>query len=95
MPNHLNPDGSVREDALPDDLWAANERAQARALAVVRCGLCDDDGYRELAVCDHVDHTEAARRGMAKVREVLNRKPTPSGLDEFHPDTTHNPDGAA
>lgn len=55
-----------------------------RALAVVDCGLCDDDGYRGTVVCDHVDHTGAAQRGMAKVRQILTQKPrrdtdTPNG----------------
>lgn len=41
------------------------------ALRIVNCGLCDDDGYRGSRVCDHIDHEPAAKRGMAKVREML------------------------
>lgn len=42
---------------------------------VVNCTLCDDDGYTaSRRVCDHVDHTAAAKRGAAKVREVLAAK---------------------
>lgn len=53
----------------PDDLWAAEDRARA----IVECQLCDDDGYRNRShVCDHVDRTETAARGIAKAREVLD-----------------------
>ena len=62
MPSHLNDDGTVALD--PDD-------AQARALAIVNCGLCDDDGYRGGSVCDHVDHSAAARRGMDAIRAQM------------------------
>lgn len=51
----------------PDDLWAAEQRAQA----VVNCGMCDDDGYRGVYVCDHVDHSATSERGSALVREAL------------------------
>lgn len=46
---------------------------ESRALAVANCGLCDDDGYRGMRVCDHVDHAPAAERGMAAVRAALER----------------------
>ncbi|MGQ9348924.1 hypothetical protein [Mycolicibacterium gilvum] len=55
----------------PDDVWAAGQR---RKYAIVNCGMCDDDGYAGLRVCDHIDHTEAARRGMEKVRAALGLK---------------------
>lgn len=64
----LDEDGRVILD-VPDREWAA----QVRAMAVVACELCDDDGYRGGTVCDHEDHTEAAKRGMALVREALKR----------------------
>ncbi|MGK2904511.1 MAG: hypothetical protein ACSLE7_16905 [Mycobacterium sp.] len=36
------------------------------------CELCDPDGYRpNRLVCDHIDRTESARRGMALIRDVL------------------------
>lgn len=44
---------------------------QGRAQDVARCRLCDDDGYRGGMVCDHEDHTAAARRGMDMVREAM------------------------
>lgn len=61
MPSHLNDDGTV---ALDDD-------PQARALAIVHCGLCDDDGYRGGSVCDHVDHVSTTERGRALVKAEL------------------------
>lgn len=61
---NLDENGFVAE---PDREWAA----QQRALRVVECGWCDDDGYRGSVVCDHVDHSEAAKRGIARVREVM------------------------
>ena len=38
---------------------------------VRRCPLCDAKGYRGSIVCDHIDHTPAARRGMIQVRLAL------------------------
>lgn len=62
--SHLDENGFVAE---PDAEWAA----QQRAMLIVDCGLCDDDGYRVATVCDHEDHTEAAKRGMAQVRAAM------------------------
>ena len=56
------------DDAMPDDVWSAQH---SRALAVVNCGLCDDEGYRGGVVCDHVDRSEVHRRGIARCRAVL------------------------
>lgn len=50
------------------------DRPRYDPAAIVECELCDDDGYRGLAVCDHIDHTEAAKRGIAKVRAALAHK---------------------
>lgn len=58
MPN-LDENGFVRADP------------RAKALAIVNCDLCDDDGYRGGQVCDHIDHREAAKRGMAMVRKAM------------------------
>lgn len=44
------------------------------SIRIANCDLCDDDGYAGLRVCDHVDHTAAAARGMEKVRAVLDKK---------------------
>jgi hypothetical protein len=40
-------------------------------MAIVDCQLCDDDGYRNGVVCDHVDRIGVAEAGMAKVRAAL------------------------
>jgi hypothetical protein len=45
-------------------------------LAIDNCSLCDHDGYRPNgAVCDHIDRTDIARRGMEKVRAALAKLP--------------------
>jgi hypothetical protein len=41
---------------------------------IAHCGLCDDDGYRNNRVCDHVDRTEITKRGIAKVLSALKGK---------------------
>ena len=46
----------------------------AMAMAVVECGLCDDDGYRGTVVCDHVDRSEVLARGLVKVSAVLRKQ---------------------
>lgn len=48
--------------------------ALAAERAIAGCGLCNDDGYRGSTVCDHIDHTEAAKRGMALVRATMGWK---------------------
>lgn len=53
------------------------EQAQLRAQAIANCGLCDQDGYRRLTVCDHTDHTPAAKRGMAQIRAAMGWNPPP------------------
>jgi len=50
----------------PDDIWAA------RAMAIVNCPLCDDEGYRGTVVCDHVDYAAIAERNRPKVQAVLD-----------------------
>lgn len=70
MPDRYGTPDDELVDSMPDDVWSA---AQRRALAIVDCGLCDDDGYRNHRVCDHRDYTAAARRGMAKVRAALRK----------------------
>lgn len=62
MPDsHLDDDGFVVLD----------NPAEIRAQEIARCGLCDVDGYIGGTVCDHIDHRQAARRGMELVREAL------------------------
>lgn len=65
MPD-LNPDGTVNLDP---ELPAHRDPA-----AIAHCGLCDDDGRRGAIVCDHVDRTDTARRGIAACREALAHK---------------------
>lgn len=53
--------------AMPDDVWAAEHRA----MAIVECELCDDDGYRGSAVCDHIDHYAETQHGRALAQAEL------------------------
>jgi hypothetical protein len=48
--------------------------ALAAERAIAGCDLCDDDGYRGGAVCDHIDHSHAAKRGMALIRATMGWK---------------------
>jgi hypothetical protein len=50
--------------------------AQAKAIAVANCDLCDDNGYAGSAVpCDHdPEAAERAARGRARVAAALARK---------------------
>lgn len=68
------PDRYGEEDQpidMPDVEWSAYQRHLVEAMAVVNCHLCDDDGYHGSRVCDHVDRTETAKRGTAKVRAAM------------------------
>lgn len=58
----------------PAQLWEAQQARQARAnraQAITDCQLCDSDGYRGTRVCDHQDHTPAAKRGMDEIRAKM------------------------
>ena len=60
----LNPDGTVNLDAI------------APAQTIVDCGLCDDDGYRGLVLCDHVERDTSHGRALAKAElaKIQQRK---------------------
>ncbi|WP_166905942.1 hypothetical protein [Mycobacterium sp. DL440] len=58
----------------PAELWEAQQARDARtnrAAAIQACEMCDPDGYRGTQVCDHQDHTETARRGIAQIRAKM------------------------
>lgn len=57
----LNPDGTVNLDAIDP------------VQAIVDCGLCDDDGYRGLVLCDHVDHVSESAHGRALAKAELEK----------------------
>ncbi|MGB0971696.1 MAG: hypothetical protein ACPGVG_12145 [Mycobacterium sp.] len=65
----LDDDGRVLLDPEPDP-----DTAHLDPAAVVACPTCDDDGYRNGLICDHEDHEPAARRGKARIDEILARK---------------------
>jgi hypothetical protein len=56
-------------EPVPDDIWAA----EARAMAIVNCDMCDDEGYRGVYVCDHIDHAAETEHGRALVKAELER----------------------
>ena len=60
----LNPDGTVNLDAIDP------------AQAIVDCGLCDDDGYRGLVLCDHVERDTSHGRALAReaIEQIQQRK---------------------
>lgn len=71
------PDETPATDATPDpdtDPWA---EAHARQHAIDNCNLCNTDGYRGTTVCDHTDHTQAAKRGIAHIRAIMGWQPPP------------------
>lgn len=48
--------------------------AVARAMAIVECDQCDDDGYAGTTVCNHrTDQADTNARGIAAVRAVLRK----------------------
>lgn len=61
------------------------EQAQLRAQAIANCGLCDQDGYRRLTVCDHTDHAPAAKHGMAQIRAAMGWNPPHHNPPNHHP----------
>ncbi|MGV8874843.1 MAG: hypothetical protein ACOH2Q_20100 [Rhodococcus sp. (in: high G+C Gram-positive bacteria)] len=64
-----------RVEARSNDLRAA---AEARAMAIVSCEICDDDGYDGTAVCAHDPNSaERARRGIEAARAAIGKKPEP------------------
>lgn len=61
----------------------ARAAAEARALAIARCQLCDADGYAGRVLCDHdPDSAARAARGAAAARAALpKREPRPAADD--------------
>lgn len=49
------------------------EAGTAAASAINACPLCDDEGTRRGLVCDHQDHSAAAKRGKALCLEALRK----------------------
>jgi hypothetical protein len=68
------------QDFPGDGSDSARAAAQARALAIANCSLCDDRGYIGARLCDH-DPAQAAvnANGVAKAWAVLGGKPSGGG----------------
>ncbi|MGV0627190.1 hypothetical protein [Mycolicibacter minnesotensis] len=89
MPDRYGNPDDERTDEPTSAAQAAAELAQAQrdaALAArhaefelaaqhrAACRLCDDAGYRNGQVCDHIDRTETHRRGIAACRAALTKE---------------------
>lgn len=68
MPDRYGENRDREPETTLADRYAA---AELRARAIAECHLCDPNGYLGSTVCDHTDHAEAARRGMAMIREKM------------------------
>lgn len=74
-----------RTDWLAEQSAKASEAARQRIRAdaevklgaVANCQLCDDEGYHANRVCDHIDRTQTAADGIAKVRAALTKSDQP------------------
>lgn len=54
---------------------ASAEAARADPwIAIADCSLCDDDGYRNNSVCDHVDRELINAHGRKTINETMNWK---------------------
>lgn len=63
----------IAQAARDAELAARHAELELAAQHRAACRLCDDDGYRNGQVCDHVDHAPAARRGIAACRAALRK----------------------
>ncbi|SKD92106.1 Uncharacterised protein [Mycobacteroides abscessus subsp. abscessus] len=60
--------------------------SDARLAAIPDCDICDASGYTTSGrVCDHVDRTETARAGIAKVRAALRESAMKSEATKKNP----------
>ncbi len=74
---------AARAETAAADAAAGGRPPHLDPAAIEACQLCDDDGYRGLAVCDHVEHRAAVRRGMAAIRSTMGWKPRDETRDEI------------
>jgi hypothetical protein len=78
---------STREAADAQRAYEQDRRARAVFAEIERsvCALCDASGYRPNGiVCDHIDRSETARRGMALIRDVLKLAKLQKQADAGH-----------
>jgi ferredoxin-NADP reductase len=72
----LHADRDARVQAYDEGIAKYHEQhpedaAHLTQSAIAACRLCDREGYRGQRVCDHQDHTAAAKRGIAACRQAL------------------------
>lgn len=69
------PDPELGDDeppATPEDFGPT--QTEIRLAAIQACDICDEDGYRGATVCDHIDRTNTAARGINQVRQAMGWK---------------------
>jgi hypothetical protein len=47
------------------------EIARSDPYTIANCELCDDAGMRGLYVCEHIDYGEIAKRGISRIKAIL------------------------
>ena len=67
MPDRYGETHEPQADTHTDRYRAAQDAQHA----ITDCRLCDTHGLRNGFPCDHIDHTQAARRGMDMIRETM------------------------
>lgn len=73
MPDRFS-DSDPTDLDVPDLEWDEAASRQAAALAIVNCGMCDDEGYAGSRVCDHRVRSPRAREwAMAEIRQILQK----------------------
>lgn len=65
-----------RYGELEDDERIEQEHARSDPYAIAHCEFCNDAGMRGLYVCDHIDYAAIAKRGISRIRAILEAKNT-------------------
>ena len=60
---------------------------ELRHQAITECTICDDDGYHGNIVCDHIDRTETAARGIDQIRRAMGWNTQPPQNQPENPPT--------
>ncbi|TWS23187.1 hypothetical protein FK268_12775 [Tsukamurella sputi] len=81
----------LRRQATDQRRTEREHQAAARRTAIDACTLCNDDGYRGNRVCDHIDRTHTAARGIARVRAALEKDPTHTTTETSEPPADEPP----
>ncbi|MDQ2628401.1 MAG: hypothetical protein M3Y90_15585 [Actinomycetota bacterium] len=88
MPDRYGTPDDETPDPIATAAQAAEQARRAREIALearhaelelesqerANCPLCDDAGYRNGIVCDHIDRSETHRRGIEACRAALAKE---------------------